>query len=85
MKSSEVTIVIFTEYSRAFNTIDFSILIKKIHTLNFFKHVSVERKEQYKLLDIVIDGHFEPYTHARKFFNDGCFLFENNEKTLKVY
>ena len=37
MKSSEVTIAIFTDYSKAFDTIDFSILIKKMGTLNFFK------------------------------------------------
>ena len=36
-KSSEVTIAIFTDYSKAFDTIDFSVLIKKIHTLNFSK------------------------------------------------
>ena len=35
MKSSEVTIVIFTDYSKVFDTIDFSILIKEMHTLNF--------------------------------------------------
>ena len=29
MKSSEVTITIFTDYSKAFDTIDFSILLKK--------------------------------------------------------
>ena len=38
MKSSEVTIAIFTDYSKAFDTIDFSILLKKMHTLNFSKH-----------------------------------------------
>ena len=37
MKSSEVTIAIFTDYSKAFDTIDFSILIKKMHILNFSK------------------------------------------------
>ena len=37
MKSNEVIIAIFTDYSKAFDTIDFSVLIKKIHTLNFSK------------------------------------------------
>ena len=37
MKRSEVTIAIFTDYSKAFDTIDFSILIKKMHILNFSK------------------------------------------------
>ena len=37
MKSSEVTIAIFTDYSKTFDNIDFSILIKKMHTLNFSK------------------------------------------------
>ena len=40
MKSSEVTIAIFTDYSKAFDTIDFSILIKKMHTLNFSERFS---------------------------------------------
>ena len=38
MKSSEVTIAIFTDYSKAFDTINFSILLKKMHTLHFSKH-----------------------------------------------
>ena len=38
MKSSEVTIVIFNGHSKAFDTINFSILLKKMHTLNFSKH-----------------------------------------------
>ena len=32
MKCSEVTIVIFTDYSKAFDAIDFSILMKKMQT-----------------------------------------------------
>ena len=37
MKSSEVTIAIFTDSSKAFDTTHFSILIKKMDTLNFSK------------------------------------------------
>ena len=37
MKSGEVTIAIFTDYSKAFDTIGFSILIKDMHILNFSK------------------------------------------------
>ena len=37
MKSGQVNIVIFPDYSKAFNTIDFSILIKEMHTLNYSK------------------------------------------------
>ena len=37
MKASEITLAVFTDYSKAFDTIDFSILIKKMHTLNFSK------------------------------------------------
>ena len=37
MKSSEITLAVFTDYSKAFDTIDFSVLIRKIHTLNFSK------------------------------------------------
>ena len=35
MKISEVTKATFTDYSKAFITIDFSILIKKMHALKF--------------------------------------------------
>ena len=35
MKASEIALAVFTDYSKAFDTIDFSVLIKKMHTLNF--------------------------------------------------
>ena len=38
MKISEVTIAIFTGYSKAFDTIDFSILLNRMHTRNFSKY-----------------------------------------------
>ena len=37
MKSSEITLAVFTDYSKAFDPIDFSVFIKKMHTLNFTK------------------------------------------------
>ena len=37
MKASDITLAVFTDYSKAFDTIDFSVLIKKMHTLNFSK------------------------------------------------
>ena len=37
MKASEKTLAVFTDYSKAFDTIDFSILIKKMDTINFSK------------------------------------------------
>ena len=37
MKCSEVTIAVFTDYLNAYHTIDFSVLTKKMHTLNFSK------------------------------------------------
>ena len=37
MKGSEITLAVFTDYSKAFDTIDFSVLIRKMHTLNFSK------------------------------------------------
>ena len=35
IKASEITLAVFTDYSKAFDTIDFSVLIRKMHTLNF--------------------------------------------------
>ena len=35
MKQSELTMAVFTNYSKAFDTIDFDTLIQKIHSLNF--------------------------------------------------
>ena len=35
MKQSELTMVVFTDYSKAFDTIDFFTLIQKMHSLNF--------------------------------------------------
>ena len=37
LKASEITLAVFTDYSKAFDNIDFSVLIKKMHTLNFSK------------------------------------------------
>ena len=39
MKASEITLAVFADYSKVFDTIDFSVLIKKIHTLNFSKRL----------------------------------------------
>ena len=35
MKESELTMAVFTDYSKAFDTIDFFTLIQKMHSLNF--------------------------------------------------
>ena len=37
MKASEITLAVSTDYSKAFDTIDFSVLIWKMYTLNFSK------------------------------------------------
>ena len=37
MKASEITLPVFTDYSKVCDTIDISILIKKMHRLNFSK------------------------------------------------
>ena len=37
VKASEITLTFFTDYSRAFDAIYFSTLIKKMHSLNFSK------------------------------------------------
>ena len=39
-KSSEFSIVIFTDYSKAFGTINFFILLTRIHPLSFSKRFS---------------------------------------------
>ena len=36
MKASEMTLAVLTDYSKAFDTIDFSVLIRKMLTLNVF-------------------------------------------------
>ena len=38
MNKSEITIAIFADYSKAFDTIDFYTLIQKMHTFNFSKN-----------------------------------------------
>ena len=35
MKQSELTMAVFTDYSKVFDTIDFFTLIQKMHSLNF--------------------------------------------------
>ena len=35
LKQSELTMAVFTDYSKAFDTIDFFTLIQKMHSLNF--------------------------------------------------
>ena len=40
MNKSEITIAIFADYSKAFDTIDFYTLIQKMHTFNFSKNFS---------------------------------------------
>ena len=37
MKPSEIKLAVFTDYSKAFDPIDFSVFIKKMHTLSFTK------------------------------------------------
>ena len=37
MKASEITLSVFPDYLKAFDTIDFSVLIKNMHPLNFSK------------------------------------------------
>ena len=37
MKASEITLAVLTDYSKAFDNIDFSVLIRKMHKLNFSK------------------------------------------------
>ena len=35
MKSGEVTLAVFVDFSKAFDTIDFNIIIHKLHSLHF--------------------------------------------------
>ena len=39
MKSAEVTFAVFVDFSKAFDTINFNILIHKLHSLHFSKSV----------------------------------------------
>ena len=52
MKGSEITISVFAYYSKAFDTIDFDILIRKLHALN------VSTTFLYWLLDLYERKHF---------------------------
>ena len=36
-KASEITLTVFIDYSKAYDTIEFSVLVKKMHALNFSK------------------------------------------------
>ena len=52
IKASEITLAVFTDYSKAFDTIDFSVLIKKMYTVNFPKHFL------YWIFSYLTDRHF---------------------------
>ena len=39
MKSAEITFAVFVDFSKAFDTINFNILIHKLHSLHFSKNV----------------------------------------------
>ena len=39
IKANEIALAVLTDYSKAFDTIDFTLLIKKMHTLNFSKRL----------------------------------------------
>ena len=40
MKSQEVTLTVSVDFSKAFDTIDFHILIRKFYSLHFLKNCS---------------------------------------------
>lgn len=40
LKSREVTLTVFVDFSEAFDTIDFHILIRKFYSLHFLKNCS---------------------------------------------
>ena len=57
MKSGEMALTIFADYSKAFDTIDFDILVRKILKLNFSQtfyigHLAINTIENilYKLI-----------------------------------
>ena len=37
MKKGEITLAVFTDYSKAFDTVDFQVLLNKLHRLGFPK------------------------------------------------
>ena len=39
MKESEVTLIAFADFSKAFDTVDYSVIIRKLHNIGFSKQV----------------------------------------------
>ena len=60
INKSEITIVIFADYSKAFDTIDFYTLIQKLHTVNFPKNVLYWTINylNFRQFFVQIDAHF---------------------------
>ena len=60
INKSEITIVIFADYSKAFDTIDFYTLIQKLHAVNFPKNVLYWTINylNFRQFFVQIDAHF---------------------------
>ena len=81
MKTSEITLAVFTDYPKALDTIDFSVLIKKMHTLNFFKDFiywifSYLQTDDilYKLIQTFLTFYIQILVYYKDLFFDQFFL-----------
>ena len=62
MNKSEITIIIFADYSKAFDTIDFYTLIQKMHSCNFSQDFLYSTMDYltFRQHFVQIDAHFSP-------------------------
>ena len=63
MNRTEVTLSVFADYSKAFDTVDYQVLIEKLHNLNFSKSSLLlildylSERKQYVQIDDKLSPH----------------------------